>query len=108
MKTFTLSLLIVFNKLTAFPPAVSKWYDVGTDWVGGSLGMDMLQNLYPIPPNGIFLSDDEADKALWVEAESDNDTWICTAQPTANRWTVAVLAATRTAGAIFGSVQTGR
>lgn len=61
----------LLNKLTAFPPALSKWYDVGNDWIDGSDGMDMLQSIYPNPPKVIFLSNNESQKHSWTAAETD-------------------------------------
>ena len=62
---------LLINKLTPFPPDVSKWYAVGTDWVNGSAGMDMLQSIYPNPPKVIFLSNNESQRLAWSDAETD-------------------------------------
>jgi hypothetical protein len=62
---------LLIEKLTPFPPEVSKWYDVGVSWTNNNFGMDMLQSLYPNPPKVIFLNNNECDKVLWFEAETD-------------------------------------
>lgn len=60
----------LLNKLTPFPPVLSKWYDVGTNWIDGSAGMDMLQSIYPNPPKVIFLGNNESQRLKWSEAET--------------------------------------
>lgn len=60
----------LLTKLTPFPPDLSKWYDVGVDWIVNSVGMTTLQTLYPTPPKVIFLSNNESLKLFWTEAET--------------------------------------
>jgi len=60
----------LLNKLTPFPPLLSKWYDVGENWTADSDGMDMLQNIYPNPPKVIFLGNNEAQRLRWTDAET--------------------------------------
>lgn len=60
----------LLDQLTPFPPVLSKWYDVGDDWIDGSEGMDMLQSIYPNPPKVIFLSNNESSKLRYINAET--------------------------------------
>jgi Concanavalin A-like lectin/glucanases superfamily len=60
----------LLNKLSPFPTELSKWYDVGEDWIDGSVGMDSLQSIYPNPPKVIFLSNNESQKLRWTDTET--------------------------------------
>jgi hypothetical protein len=50
--------------------ATDPWYQVGLTW-GSSVMMQQLQTWYPDPPLVIFLSNNEANRLSWVDAETD-------------------------------------
>ena len=60
----------LLNKVTPFPPVISKWFDVGVDWTTYNPATNMLENIYPNPPKVIFLSNNESVKLKWPDAET--------------------------------------
>jgi hypothetical protein len=59
----------VQKKISPFGPLIC-WYKVGKKW-GSSPMMKQIIEWYPSPPLVIFISNNEADKLYWVDAEVD-------------------------------------
>jgi hypothetical protein len=57
------------KKLSPFGP-VERWREMGAEWASSPL-MKQVQQWYPSPPRVILLSNNEAGKLLWQDAETD-------------------------------------
>jgi len=59
----------VLKKLSPFG-AKECWHQVGLDWGSSSL-LNQIMTWYPAPPVVLFISNNEAVRLLWTEAETD-------------------------------------